>query len=255
MAVATPITEDANTTAANISTIGSTPQMQAAQTAPAAQATADTVQSELAGILNRGGPLMQQARTQAAQAVNQRGLLNSSMGIQAGEAAMLQAAVPIATSDANLKTGVSQSNTSALNQNAQYNASNTQQSNQVNAANQQQTNLANQSAANQGAQFNAQQANAQSQYNAGQQNEAMLKTMDVNSREQLAGIEADYKQIMQVNSSAGTLYEQAMKNISDIQTNKDIGDKQTAINSQLAWLRSGMQMIQNLNGVSGLVTF
>lgn len=197
------------------------------------QSQLSTTQSQLTGILNKGGALMQQAATTGNQQAASRGLLNSSMGIQASQAAVLGQAVPIATSDAN-----------TLNQNLQNNA------NILNTAEQ-----ANVSANNQFTQFNAQNANAAAQWNAAQQNEALLKTLDINSREQLANIEADYKQIMQVNASAGTMYEQAMKNINDIQTNKDIADKTTAINSQLAWLRSGMQMIQNLNGVSGLVTF
>ena len=79
--------------------------------------------------------------------------------------------------------------------------------------------------------------------------------MDVNSREQLANIEANYKQLMQVNSSAENIYSQVMKNVSDIQNNKDIADKQTAINSQMGWLRSGLTMISNLNGIASLVTF
>ena len=79
--------------------------------------------------------------------------------------------------------------------------------------------------------------------------------MDVNSRETLATIESNYKQLMQVNSSAENMYNQVMKNINDIQTSDTVADKATAINSQLAWLRQGMSMIQNLNGVQGLITF
>ena len=205
---------------------------------------ATTVQDQLTGILNKGGALMQQAATTGNQQAASRGLLNSSMGIQASQAAVLGQAVPIATQDASNLNQMAVQNANTLNQNLQSNA------NILNTAEQ-----ANVSANNQFAQFNAQNANAAAQWNAAQKNEALLKTLDINSREQLANIEADYKQIMQVNASAGTMYEQAMKNINDIQTNKDIADKQTAINSQLAWLRSGMQMIQNLNGVSGLLTF
>jgi hypothetical protein len=195
--------------------------------------TAVTAQQELVGILNNGGALMQQSATMGNQQAASRGLLNSSMGIQAAQNAMIQNAAPIAQSDAAAKNNANFQNANTLN------TAETQNANILNSSNQ----------------FNAQQQNAMNQWNAGQQNEATLKAMDVNSREALANIEANYKQLMQVNSSAGGLYEQVMKNISDIQNNKDIADKNGAIQSQLSWLRSGMGMIQNLNGVSGLITF
>jgi len=47
----------------------------------------------------QNSPLMQQARTQAKQASNQKGLLNSSMAVQAGEMAAYNAALPIASQD------------------------------------------------------------------------------------------------------------------------------------------------------------
>ena len=190
MAITTPVTEDASTVLA-----------------PAAVTTS----SALSGILNKGGALMQQAATQGNQSAASRGLLNSSMGVQAAQSAVLGAATPIAQADAQAQT--------------------------------------------QNNQFNAQNQNAQNQFNAGQQNESMFKALDVNSREQLANIEAQYKTQMQTSASADTLYSQVMRNISDIQMSDTVADKTSAINSQLAWLRSGMQMVQNLNGVTGLVTF
>lgn len=203
-----------------------------------------TAQQELAGILNKGGPLMQQAANAGNAQAASRGLLNSSMGIQAAQNAMIQNAAPIAQSDAAAKNNAAFQNANTLN------SAETQNTNVLNTTNQ--WNAAQQNTAGQ---FNAQQQNAMAQWNAGQQNEATIKAMDINSRESLANIEANYKQLMQVNSSAGSLYEQVMKNISDIQGNKDIADKNGAIQSQLSWLRSGMGMIQNLNGVSGLITF
>lgn len=59
-----------------------------------------TVQGQLGGILKKDSPLMDRARTSAQQWANQRGLLNSSMAAQAGEAAQIDAATPIAQQDA-----------------------------------------------------------------------------------------------------------------------------------------------------------
>ena len=218
-----------------------TPAMEDAAIAPiynpaqvtAAQTTGTTTSEQLSGILNKGGALMQQAATAGNQQAASRGLLNSSMGVQAAQNAVIGAAGNIAQADAN-----------AINQTNQFNTSNQQRTNELNAGTQ-----------NEWSKFNAQNQTAMNQWNAGQQNEATLKAMDINSRETLANIEANYKQLMQVNSSAENMYNQVMKNINDIQTSDTVADKGTAINSQLAWLRQGMSMIQNLNGVSGLITF
>lgn len=59
-----------------------------------------TVAGQMEGLLAKGGPYMQQARTQALQGMHARGLINTNMALQAGEAAARQSALPIATSDA-----------------------------------------------------------------------------------------------------------------------------------------------------------
>ncbi len=59
-----------------------------------------SVAAQLENFLASDSPLLTQARTQAAQAANRRGLLNSSLAIQAGEAAALNAALPIASQQA-----------------------------------------------------------------------------------------------------------------------------------------------------------
>lgn len=200
-----------------------------------AQANATTVSGQASNIIGQGGPLMQQAATIGNSIAAQRGLLNSSMGIQAAQNAVLQNATQLAQGDAN-----------ALNQASQFNAQATNQALGQNTANQQAAN-----------QFNAQQGNAMSTWNLGQQNEAVMKTLDANNKESLMNIEANYKTLMQANSSASGMYEQMLKNLSDIQTNKDMdaATKSTAIQNQLTYLRTGMVMLEGLNSVKGLVTF
>ncbi|MDP4076238.1 hypothetical protein [Acidovorax sp. A1169] len=60
----------------------------------------ETVRSQLQQIIADDSPLMQQARARAMQQSNTRGLLNSSMAATAGESALYDAAMPIATQDA-----------------------------------------------------------------------------------------------------------------------------------------------------------
>jgi len=59
-----------------------------------------TVASQMTGLLSKESPYMKQAATQGAQRATQRGLLNSTMGIQAAESARINAALPIAQQDA-----------------------------------------------------------------------------------------------------------------------------------------------------------
>ena len=123
---------------------------------PVAQATASTanpvaftadpnnsVASNVERLISKGSPLLQQAETRAKQAAARKGLLNSSMAVSAGQSALYDAATPIATADAQiqataanntaaaanqaaltnaqLKTGISQSNTAAINTQTQQN--------------------------------------------------------------------------------------------------------------------------------------
>ena len=62
--------------------------------------SAQTVQGQLGDILKTGNPLLEAAKARAMQTANARGLQNSSMAAQAGEEAMLAAAMPIAQQDA-----------------------------------------------------------------------------------------------------------------------------------------------------------
>ena len=200
-----------------------------------AQMNATTVSGQANSIIGQGGQLMQQAANTGNALAAQRGLLNSSMGIQAAQNAVLQNATQLAQGDAN-----------ALNQASQFNAQSQNQTLAQNTANQQATN-----------QFNTQQGNAMSTWNLGQQNEAVMKTLDANNKESLMNIEANYKSLMQGSSSASGMYEQMLKNLADISASKDMdaGAKSTAIQNQLTYLRTGMTMLQNMTGIQNLVTF
>lgn len=59
-----------------------------------------TVQQQAAGIIAADSPLMQQARGRAMQQMNERGLINSSLGVQAAQDAVMERALQIAAPDA-----------------------------------------------------------------------------------------------------------------------------------------------------------
>ena len=77
------------------------PNLQTLNAPTARQVDANsTVQGQLNNIMTSGNPILERAKTRAAQAANKRGLLNTSMGVQAGQEAMLTAATPLAQQDA-----------------------------------------------------------------------------------------------------------------------------------------------------------
>lgn len=94
-----------------------------AQAAPVVRGVTEqeTVQGQLQGILAKESPLLQRAQGRAMDIANSRGLLNSAMAAQAGTAAMIDAAAPIAAQDAQTFQSASRENQSTLNQAAQFN--------------------------------------------------------------------------------------------------------------------------------------
>ena len=61
------------------------------------------VSDQIQGLIAAESPLMQQAENRAMQQMNQRGLLNSSMAVGAGQSALYDAAFPIAKADAEMQ--------------------------------------------------------------------------------------------------------------------------------------------------------
>jgi hypothetical protein len=76
----------------------------------------DLVSGQLNRILSSGSPYIDRARTRAASSQNARGTLASSMAAGAGEAAAIDAALPIAQGDANTYFTARRENAGAQNQ-------------------------------------------------------------------------------------------------------------------------------------------
>ena len=74
-----------------------------------------TVQGQMSGLLADNSKYMQQARHRANLASAQKGLLNSSMAVQAGEQAAIASALPIAQQDAQTNFNAAQFNANADN--------------------------------------------------------------------------------------------------------------------------------------------
>lgn len=72
--------------------------------------------NQLSKLLASDSKLMTQARSMAARSSARRGLLNSSIGVEAGESAAIQSAVPIATQDAGTHARAEEFSANAANQ-------------------------------------------------------------------------------------------------------------------------------------------
>jgi len=84
-------------------------------------APTQTVAGQVNKIVGEDSPLLQLERTKAKQAYNARGLVNSSMGVQAGEMATLNAALPIAQSDAGIYNDTENRNMDTINRASEFN--------------------------------------------------------------------------------------------------------------------------------------
>lgn len=84
----------------------------------------ETVQGQLQGLLNNENPLMQASYQKGLELANSRGILNSSMAAEAGQTAMLNAALPIAQQDSSTYFN---NRTNALNRQHDYNMQQSQQ--------------------------------------------------------------------------------------------------------------------------------
>jgi hypothetical protein len=196
-------------------------QPQTASTAAFDPAT-QTVQGQVKSIIDDNGPLSQMAVTRANQEMNGRGLINSSMGVGAAQAALYDAAMPIAASDAQ-----------AYNQNQQFNVG---QENQFkNASNSQGFDLAKM-------QETQRNQTAQLQQKFGYDKE--LTNMQSKSAKETAEIAAKYKNLTQASSSAASLMNNASDHIHQIMMNEnlDAAGKQAAIDAYKVNLNRALQL-------------
>lgn len=247
--------------------------------------TADqTVAGQLPALIDPNGALGQQAIAQGKQFANDRGLLNSSIAQTAAQTSLNNLALQVASADAATKAKAAGYTADIGNQFAVQNmgATNTAGQSNANAANSwaqaqlgANTSLAttamNNASAQATAQLQAKTAELTAKIQAGTQltladKEAYAKlqladvdaktrinlaNIDAKTRADLGAVEANYKNVLQTNQSAATLYQQTTQNIAQIQMSKDMdaAAKDAAIKNQQTVLADGLKI---LGGISGL---
>lgn len=201
----------------------------------------ETVQGQLDSFLSSGSPILERARAGATQTANKRGLINSSIAAGAGESAAIDAATPIATSDANIYNQAAGQNLQYQNQAASQNS---QQGTQVN--------LSNATEQNKASSQNAQLSSQIAQSNADNNLKLIMQNADDATKTALATMDAQNRNLLQTNASAADLYKQGQTAISQIIMNKDLDGpaKNAAIAQQLQLMKNGMSLIGNISGLS-----
>lgn len=255
-----------------------TPSVAEASLAPtAAQWNVDpnqTVASQVKGLIDANSPLMQRASALAEERANSRGLQNTSMAVQAGQSALYDAAMPIATADANTYARAGEFNTAATNAVNSQNANLQTQTNQFNSDAATRSSMANADSANKLQSQNLDIGFKTASQNATARNASLLAKMDadlktalasadnatrlqlqnLNNATQidLANIDASNKTLMQTSASAQGLYGDVISGITQtmLSTNLTPDAKQQAVSNQLTLLQGGMTTlgaISNLN--------
>lgn len=161
----------------------------ATQTGPTNEATAttrtvqanETIQGQLQGIIDSNSPLITRARARAKDEANARGLVNSTMAVQAGEAAAYDVALPIAQFDAGVYGQAARDNQSALTQVSMFNAGEKNKTEQFNVGETNKAAAFTADAKNTSERFTADAKNTSSMFNAGETNKVNISnTQEIN---------------------------------------------------------------------------
>lgn len=232
-----------------------------------------TVQGQIRNVIAEDSPLMQQAATRGLQQANKRGLMNSSMAVQSGQAALYDAAMPIATQDANTfaqagqfnaqaGTQVSMANAAARNAAAQFKAQTATDVSKFNADTLFKSGVINQEQANKMAMFNASELNKSTQlefqtdadvqkFNASESNALLKLGMDSQTKMALANIEASYKMLMQTSASSAEVYKTLVGQMGSILGNKDMdaAAKAAAIGNLVGALNASLGVLGSINNL------
>jgi len=223
-----------------------------------------TVQGQVAGIIDNKAlsPIMERAQAGANEAANARGLINSSMGVQAGQAAVLDAALPIATADAATNATAAQFNAGMGFDFAKMDKAAAITLKQMDV--QQQNDLVKLATA-QGyniESMNAQQINDLAKMDVDNKNKIALEKMDNDTQIELAGIQSKYQTTLGTNKIASDLYTTTLNNITAIQNDPKIDGtvrdangktaKDRAVDVQTNMLQSAYAVIEGISGIEGI---
>lgn len=238
-----------------------------------------TVAGQLDSVIANDSPLLQQAKRRATvtsnQAMNDRGLLNSSLavgaGIEAADNALYERALPIAQQDAQTHRDAATNTTNAQNAALYAKMQADNAASMRDAELQTNVNLSNADAATKADAATSGAANQFKQIGletnraytlADKEFERVMATaqLEADTRINLAGIDRDtrvelttiennYRQLLQTNQDLSAMYNQVSTNISNIAaSNLSQEAKNSATQTQLNLLKQALAAKQNVTG-------
>lgn len=219
----------------------------------------ELVSTQLDKQLGKDSLLQQRARAGAMQTANSRGLLNSTMAAQAGEAAAIDAALPIAGADASTYSLAARENQAAGNTALQFGANATNQASTLNVSNAADIAKLREAGGIESGlvtQKGALESNLLAQKG---QLETALQTLKGGQAEMLANIEANYKTLLQASDAAKTLSATNMQLMTAVMsdTTTTPEQKQAGIDRLTDMYRAALAVVGGAAGVDlvGLLDF
>lgn len=205
----------------------------------------DTVAGQLDKILSKDSPYVTRARTSAAGVANSRGLQNSTMAAQAGEAAAIDAALPIAQADAGTYSQQRLANQGVSNTASQFGAG---AANQAAAANANAANAMAQQKLQGDQQIKALETTGKQQRQTqleGAQQAEQLQVLRGTQAQGLADTQAAYQTLLETSKNATTTFNNSANKISAILNNPDTdaATKQSLIVQETQLLRAAFGII------------
>ena len=233
----------------------------------------ELVSAQMNKLLSAGDPYFERTKAGAMGTANARGLLNSTMAAQAGEAAAIDAVLPVASADAGTYNLTARENYAAANRAFEFGAGETNQTNRLNAEALNQIGRMQTGAELEkgliGTRTTAEKSligertTAESRLLA---EKGVIEKGLVEARgtiekavqelrgaqgEKIANIEANYRQLIQTSDAAGRFYSEMARDIGAIMANKDTSKEQktAALERMADLLESGLTVIGEIGNV------
>ncbi|MEO7666833.1 MAG: hypothetical protein ABIU97_07360 [Dehalococcoidia bacterium] len=203
----------------------------------------DTVQGQLDKVLSKDSKLIQRADARSRSAMAGNGMINSSMGVQAGQAAVIDAALPIAQQDASTYFTANQKTVDAKNAALNFEAGASNQKELANAQLKTDVSKTNAGMINEAGARNMQAANDQMLARLDAGTRTAIAGLDANTRTALANIDAQNRQLLQSNANTSAMFGDVVKNIAGISVDPSLSKeaKDDAVQTQLNLLKEGLR--------------
>jgi hypothetical protein len=200
----------------------------------------DTVENRVANIISADSPLMQMNETRSLQRMNARGLRDSTMAIEAGQRAVIDAATPIATQDAATSAQMKIANQQAYNTAEQQRVDGLQNILEI-------VTSAEQQLRSEGSLLDQKASIERSLQAADQAFQINLQSLQGAQQLELDRVRTQNEGILQGNNLAAQVYSNAMIAMAEVLAQPDLDEaaKQSQVTKITQMLDNGLALIAN----------